>query len=302
MTRTLWTVAAATVTAAVLGLIGCATTQRSPELMEEIPVQTGPPPAEWTQPPPSSPPAVRGKVSTIDVQQVVRGVSANATAAAVVLDLDSDTETISENADRQFYAGSLVKLLVGLDTLLRAPGDELKSQQVATMLVFSDDTICSELWVAGGGGRAIIGRMSQLLQLDGTQPPRTRPGQWGDTLITAHDLVLIYKYILTKAPEEIRETMIRAMANAAEHGSDHFFQYFGIPSAFRKTSWAIKQAWTNNAAAVSAHSTGLIGAGEGGAWRYLMILLTEHPPRQTIDVAADSVSEAAVAIAPLIQQ
>ncbi|WP_143446960.1 serine hydrolase [Kibdelosporangium aridum] len=315
MRRTQWTIVAAAVTAAAtLGLIGCAATKAGPEPLQELPLQTGSggevsqAPSEWANPPAAAPgdpaPTKRSPGAlgiSVNVQQVVRQTSRNATAAAVVVDRDSGTELVSQNADRQFYAGSLVKLLVAVDAFLYHPDDPQLRRQINTMIRLSDDHICNQLWMDGGGGRAIIGRMTKAMGLTGTEPPKTRPGQWGDTLITAHDLVRIYDYIVDEAPATIRMDMLAAMGNAAKFGSDDFFQHFGIPSAVNK-HWAIKQAWTDNSQAVSVHSTGLVDPqGRRGTWRYTVILLTEHPKPQTYEAAAKSATEAAQAVAPLLE-
>ncbi|NRN66016.1 hypothetical protein GC106_32340 [Kibdelosporangium sp. 4NS15] len=297
------------ITAVVLGLSGCATTKASPEPAQEIPLLTGsdgaaPAPSEWTVPPsdplpgPASPPALPSPgalADKVDIEQAVRQVARNSAAAGVVIDRGSGARLASQNADRPFYAGSLVKLIVGVDAILRHPGDGLLRKRIATMVQVSDDEICSELWVSEGGGTAIIGRMRQRMGLRATEPPRN-PGQWGDTLLTANDVVRIYDYILGDAPPVVRETILDGMANASPTGSDGFKQHFGIPSATDQP-WAIKQAWTNNDRHVSLHSTGLVGA----KWRYTVVLLTEHPAGRKYEAAARSVTVAAQAINPLLR-
>ncbi|RSM89492.1 hypothetical protein DMH04_05730 [Kibdelosporangium aridum] len=300
--------AAAVTAAATLGLIGCAATKAGPEPLQELPLQTGSAeqsqvPSDGPAPvnaPPGNPAPPKIPLEKLDVQQVVREFSRNAAAAAVVVDHDAGTTLISQDADRQFYAGSLVKLLVGVDAITRTASSAATRREVIRMIEVSDDDICSHFWVQNGGGQAIIGRMSKLMGLQATEPPKTRAGQWGDTLITANDVVRIYDYILNDAPSVVRMALLGGLTGAAKYGADGFNQYFGIPAVLKEHRWAIKQAWTDNDQAVSVHTTGLIGGG-GDDWQYTVILLTEHPRPQTYDVATRSVTSAARAVSSLLE-
>ena len=98
---------------------------------------------------------------------------------------------------------------------------------------FSVPTACTS------GGPAIVTRWAAKLNLTGTRPPAD-PGKWGDTRITAKDVVRIYQYVLAKAPGAI----LTALRGATERGSDGFRQYFGIPDAAGGRPWAVKQGWS----------------------------------------------------------
>ncbi|MET0234565.1 MAG: serine hydrolase [Kibdelosporangium sp.] len=281
--------------AIVLGIAGCSTHAArvpAPELplltatagATQLPSEWGPPPIEASSPPVS--PSVRPALKE-SVELAVRRVSKAAVAATVVIDRDNDNAIVSENADRQFAAGSLVKLLIGMDALTRHPGDEKVRRRVSTMIQYSDDPTANSFWVSEGGTE-IISRMSVRMGLQATEPP-TPATRWGSTLVTANDMARIYGYIMTKADETHRDTIIKAMASAPSAGSDGFKQHFGIPAA-TKSSWAIKQAWaTDLADRKLTHSTGLVGEN----WRYVVIVLTEHPAKQGWDTATKSVTAGA---------
>ncbi|MDQ2884292.1 MAG: hypothetical protein M3Y48_24935 [Actinomycetota bacterium] len=83
------------------------------------------------------------------------------------------------------------------------------------MLADSDDEIADRLWTAGGGP-AIVTRMVGQLGLTGTQPPED-PGEWGDTLITAQDMVTVYRYISERVPGPDRDLLLGALSDG-QHG------------------------------------------------------------------------------------
>ena len=264
-------------------------------------------PTEWTNPPsvqspsnattptksaaPSLPP------KAVNIEQTVRKIAKTSTAAAVVVkDRQSGTVVLSEKSDRGFYAGSLVKLLVAVDALVRHPGDSKVAREITYMIQRSDDSLCSKYWMSEGGGAAILSRMRQRMGLRGTRAP-SDPGQWGNTMITGNDMVRIYDYLMGEAPPAVRQAVLDGMANATEYGSDGFRQWFGIPALSPKVKWAVKQGWTTSGhGQMSVHSTGLVGDN----WRFVVVLLTEHPEGQKFDSPARSVTAAAVAIEPYL--
>ncbi|ALG07181.1 hypothetical protein AOZ06_09820 [Kibdelosporangium phytohabitans] len=305
--------AAVALAAAVAGLSGCATPQASSQPTQEIPILTGSPdtpaPPEWSGMP-SNQLSAAGSATTpaaasnpgrparsLNLDEVVRRVARTEKAAAVVVkDRTSGDVLLSEKADRSFYAGSLVKLMVGVDALMRHPGDSRVAQEITYMIKRSDDSTCNKYWVSEGGGVAILSRMRQQMGLRATKAPAD-PGQWGNTVITANDMVRVYEYIVDKAPAAVRTVILDGMSGATEYGSDGVRQWFGIPSSGTKHQWAVKQGWTTSGnGQMSVHSTGLVGKN----WQYVVILLTEHPEGQKFEVPMRSVTAAAAAVAPYL--
>ncbi|GAB3873595.1 hypothetical protein GCM10029964_014120 [Kibdelosporangium lantanae] len=222
----------------------------------------------------------------------------SATTAAVVVDRVKHETLISENGDRPFISGSLVKVMIGIDAMRTHPRDDLVAKRVYTMIQFSDDSLASSFW-GSEGGASIINRIRALIGLRGTRPP-TPANMWGWTMITANDLVRVYDYLLDQAPDRTRDTILDAMANAAEKGSDGFYQHFGIPDGLGdKFPWAVKQAWAsdNDTGVKALHSSGFVGR----KWRYEVIVLTEEPYGASLAGAGPGVTAGCRAIAPVLE-
>jgi hypothetical protein len=208
------------------------------------------------------------------VTQATQSVLPNAQVGFEVFDRMEGTVLASQGADRQFAAMSVVKLLIALDVLVKDNGASQgggTQQELHQMLANSDDEIADDLWIAGGGP-AIVTRMVSLLGLTGTQPPED-PGMWGDTLITAQDMVTVYRYITDRLPKPERDLILGALSDAPRIAADGFNQYFGIPDGIPNASWAVKQGWGTSGSQAVMNTTGLVGP----AWRYVVILLTSAP-------------------------
>jgi len=230
--------------------------------------------ATSTSSPPPPPP---------DLSDVVDRVTAAAsgTISFAMYDLAQGKDVASYQPDRSFPTESVVKLLIALDALDQRADPPL----VEEMLSRSDDTTASRLWTAHGG-IAIIGRMTAKIGLTKTFPP-AKPGRWGDTMITAADIVAIYRYLLYRAPDDQREIILRALRETTHFGADGFDQYFGLPSAATDHTWAVKQGWACCAPSRVLNTTGLVDN------RYVIVVLTSHPATVTWKRAADEITTAA---------
>jgi hypothetical protein len=188
-----------------------------------------------------------------------------------VFDRQTGAVVTSMDADRQFASMSVVKLLIALDALASsnwALPDDATQQQLHQMLAASDDGIADGLWDTDGGP-ALVTRMADLLGLTGTQPPED-PGEWGDTQVTAHDLVTVYRFITDQLAEPARDLLLGALSDTQPTAADGFAQYFGIPDGLPHTTWAVKQGWGTSGSLAVMNSTGLVGQGA----RYITVLLT----------------------------
>ncbi|OLR89485.1 hypothetical protein BJP25_05205 [Actinokineospora bangkokensis] len=244
-------------------------------------------PAPAAPPAPAPPP----RPAAADVVAAVRGVEGSAEVGVLVVDRQTGDDLLASGADRRFRSASLVKLLIAVD-VLAAGADAGLRQRVATMLRLSDDGIASELWVARGGS-ALVARVAGRVGLTGTRPP-ARPGQWGDVLITARDVARVYDHVLDELPGADRALVVDALAAAPRRAADGFDQHFGIPDGLA-ARWAVKQGWSNSATDIVTHSTGLVGEG----WRYVVVLLTEHPRPTRWSTACASVTAGARSLAVL---
>jgi hypothetical protein len=218
-------------------------------------------PPTTTTPPPPPPvdfgPAVKAAIAAVP----------NGAIAIAVYDRQLGTMVATYRGDVPYYTESVVKLLIGLDSLDRGGS----ADKVAEMLSRSDDNTATALWDADGGS-AIVTRMAAKIGLTATTPPR-RSGEWGDSQTTAGDLVTIYQYILGVAPAAERDVVVNALHAATNLGADGTDQYFGIPYAVGSSQqWAVKQGWACCEPGWVLNTTGLVGAD----YRYIVVVLTTH--------------------------
>lgn len=268
----------------------------APAPVESAPRLPLPPPrteAKTAQPaqPPAQPNPDAGPAPAINpaaLEAAARKVEPNTTLGAVVFDRVSGGTPLSLNADEQFRSASLVKLLIAIDALHQGVS-EAQRDRLARMLSVSDDAIASSFWVQLGPG--LVPRVANLVGLQNTEAPEPA-GQWGEVKITANDVVRVYEYVMDSLPAEDRTLVVDALGQAPQYAADDFDQHFGIPDGL-DIQWAVKQGWGNNDHAMVLHSSGLVGA----RWRYVVVLLTEHPLGSGWRTSADSVTAAASALA-----
>lgn len=233
-----------------------------------------PSPSPTPRPTPKPESKPESKVDAGALDRLVPG----GTVSAVVFDRQRGAATVSVRADRGYTSASLVKLLIAL-AVLDGGGP---AADVQRMLSRSDDDLASRFWSAYGGP-SIVTRWATKIGLTGTRPPAD-PGRWGDTRITAADVVRIYQYVLAHAPGAI----LAALRAATERGSDGFRQYFGIPDAAGGRPWAVKQGWSCCRPTRMLHTSGVVGEES----RYIVVVLTEEP--KSVDYATASKQVTAV--------
>ncbi|OLF17513.1 hypothetical protein [Actinophytocola xanthii] len=284
----------AAVPVALLASCGTVTGTALPEPVPPTRVAHHPAPqAAPSQPrlPAPRPAPAEGNAEAKGLLEAAATVEPDVTIGALVVDRTSGDPVLSLHADRQFRCASLVKLLIAIDILENGPDGGTRPvtdkdrADIGAMLGASDDTVASAYWVAGGYSDIIV-RTSEKLGLTATEPPE-EPGRWGDMRISAADVVRVYTYILGM-PLEDRRLILAALEQAPRFAADGFEQHFGIPDGLRST-WAVKQGWGDNDTAMVLHSTGLVGED----WRYIVVLLTEHPLGTDWGTAAASVTAAA---------
>jgi len=265
-------------------------------LAAPAPAATTPPSVVSTQPVPEPEPKPGASgAKPIDpglLQNAAASVEPNTTLGAVVFDRLAGAELVALNADRQFRSASLVKLLIAIDALNRGASAS-ERDSLARMLSLSDDNLASSFWVKGGRPDIII-RTVALLGLTSTEPPES-PGKWGEVRITAHDMLRVYQYVMDQLPPADHTLIVDALAQAPQYAADGYDQHFGIADGLN-LQWAIKQGWGNNSNAMVLHSTGLVGQN----WRYVVILLTEHPLGSGWQTCSSSVTAAAGALNGLL--
>lgn len=220
--------------------------------------------------------------------------AAGTATASVVFDRSGGDYLRQQNADARFRSASLVKLLIGIDLVQRGivtPANP--SPRMTRMLSFSDDALAQQLWTSGGGPE-IVARTARSLGLHATPPAVAH--RWGDTLISADDVVAIYRFLYT-LPASKRSLVLDPLRDAAEIAADGTDQYFGIPSGLPGQRWAIKQGWAAGRGGVDAHTSGLVGTGD----RYIVVVLTHHPEGTALADATRQLTATTAALAPLLR-
>jgi hypothetical protein len=253
---------------------------------------TSPPPRPMPKKPRPRPKPGTGRhvsqpASGARLAKAASAVEPDTTLGAVVYDRTTGRVRLAYNAEVPFRSASLVKLLIAIDVLDRGAGADERAR-IARMLKMSDDNLASKFWVEDGGPELVL-RTAAELGLTGVRTPED-PGKWGQVVLTPQAVVTIYRYVLN-LPSADRSLIVDALAQAPRYAEDGFDQYFGIPDGLA-AQWAVKQGWGSNGSSKVLHSTGLVGPG----FRYIVVLLTDHPLATDWPTASQSLTAAAAAV------
>ncbi|GHF28173.1 hypothetical protein GCM10017786_72820 [Amycolatopsis deserti] len=225
------------------------------------------------------------------------GTSAPAGSSAtsvLVYDRAQDRVLRGEGTGTRYRSASLVKLLIAIDLVQRGHvTPQRPSPRMTRMLSYSDDAIASSLWESGGGPE-IVRRTVSTLGLTATEPP-SDPGRWGDTLLSAEDVLTVYRAVLAM-PSGERRLILDPLRDAHRVAADGVDQYFGIPDALPGRAWAIKQGWAAGRGGVDAHTSGLVGAGD----RYVVVVLSHRPSGTAMETAMREVTQTTAAVEGLL--
>ena len=172
-----------------------------------------------------------------------------------------------------FASESVVKVMIATRVYLQGRLKGTTAKRVYKMITQSDDQIASDLYGSVGGDHLItwIKKRFTLPHL-GSEPRRA--GWWGNTHITPDGMVALYGK-LKKMPHW-GAWLINAMHHATKHGSDGFYQWFGLRSA--NAGAAIKQGWgtdyDNWGAGADENTTGFVNGN-----RYAIAILARGPAK-----------------------
>ncbi|MFI9381652.1 serine hydrolase [Kutzneria sp. NPDC052558] len=243
-----------------------------------------------TTPTPTVPPEEIGQL----VLKAVDSIAPGSEVGVLAVDTQTGQPVASYNADDPMYTASVVKLLIAID-LLHSQNwtpDAATSAELERMISYSDDNIANSLWVKDGGN-SIVSRAASLIGLTGTQPPDD-PSQWGETTMSAQDVVTTYQYIQDDVPAQAQDVLLTGMSDAASTAADGFQQYFGIPDGLPGTSWAIKQGWMLLRSTTVLNTTGMVGLGP--TMPYAVAIMTELPAGTSWTTGSKAVTAAAAAL------
>ncbi|MGH3914091.1 MAG: serine hydrolase, partial [Pseudonocardiaceae bacterium] len=212
---------------------------------------------------------------------VAAAAGVTATTPEVVLGaavLDRKTHEVSVNpaATVPVFAASLVKVLVAVDVLGRRHSGSAVSDRdvmlITQALGPSDDEAMNVLWSRFDGPGAVE-RVAQQLGLADTRPP-TDPSQWGETLTSAHDVMVLYRHVLDAMAPADRDLIMDSIAAAPPIASDGFDQTFGLLDAETSADTVAKQGWMCcQGGRITLHSAGTVGPDR----RFVVVLLSTQP-------------------------
>ncbi|MPZ64570.1 MAG: hypothetical protein GEU83_03300 [Pseudonocardiaceae bacterium] len=155
----------------------------------------------------------------------------------------------------------------------------------------SDDQAMNLLWTRFDGPVA-VSRVARQLGLSATGPPAD-PSQWGESLVSARDTVVLYRHVLDELPAWDRELIMTALATAPPVAADGFDQAFGLQAAVPGLTIATKQGWMCcREDRINLHSTGALGEQR----RFVVALLSNQPVGRGYDGARETVTAAADAV------
>ncbi|GAB2814690.1 serine hydrolase [Lentzea nigeriaca] len=217
-------------------------------------------------------------ISATDISDIA-AAGGRSDVGVAVLDLDSG-QMISQHGDQPFYSASLSKLILAVDAL-QQPLSADDQDLIHRALSVSDDEAMDVLWTRFDGMDA-IGRVAAEAGLTGTHAPDD-PSQWGEVVITANDMVRLYRYILGSP---VRDTIVAALSSAPDTAADGFDQQFGllgVSGAYAKQGWMFYLP-----SDVYLHSAGVLDN------RYAVAVLTTSPTGSwtTARTAINAVSKA----------
>ncbi|HEX4248266.1 MAG TPA: serine hydrolase [Pseudonocardia sp.] len=237
--------------------------------------------------------AVQAAAASVDVLNAAQPPVA--AYGVAVLDRVSGQLGVGSQGATPLFSASVVKLFTAVSILHRSEtgGALLTDAQRADIqraLSLSDDNAMNTLWEQFGGPRTVTD-MVALANLQDTRPP-ANPGEWGETLISARDVVAVYQYLLTEMTQADRDAVLGALASAQDIGADGFDQSFGLLRSPRPLGVAAKQGWMIDGPTLYLHSTGVSGTGA----RYVIALLSAQPASVGYETGRAYVSAAVASV------
>ncbi|GLZ54843.1 hypothetical protein Acsp07_44600 [Actinomycetospora sp. NBRC 106378] len=244
------------------------------------------PPTTTAAPPRVSPATADAAAGTAVAQAVAAAPGGVAVGVAVLDQTDGDVVAGSTGATG-FESASVVKLFTIVDLLHRSEtGDITLSADdmtaIGRALSLSDDDVMDTLWEEYGGTQTVSDVVS-LVGLHDTTPP-SDPDEWGETVISARDVLAVYRYAFTALSPADQQVIRTGLGNAADTGADGFDQAFGLLDPPRPAGATAKQGWMSDGD-LYLHTTGVPAA--GSPW--VVAVLTRQPGGDSWDTARSAV-------------
>ena len=277
----------APVVMALLAVLGLASVIRADEHHHAATPVADPVSSLTTAPATTSPPAATSTASpspTADpvlLQKAVAAVGGSGAAGTqfgvAVLDRGTGQEVLGAEGTAQFYSASVLKLFVITALLHDQETGQVSlsgtdDDEITRALELSDDDAMDELW-EDYDGPDLVQQMVQLAGLKDTQLPDDTT-QWGETLISARDVLSVYQYVFTGLSAADSKLVLTDLNNAGDSGADGFDQSFGLLApGLRTADTKAKQGWMMYGDQMMLHTTGVIGADD----RYVVAVLSMQP-------------------------
>jgi hypothetical protein len=197
-------------------------------------------------------------------------------------------------------AASLCKLIVAVDVLDRAraegrPLDPADLELIDRALSASDDNAMNALWGKHDGASA-IGRVAGRLGLTAHLPSGSTE-TWGDTMVTATDMVAIYRHVLRDMAPQDRAVIVDALSAASAVATDGFGQHYGLLDGGASPRRYAKQAWVPYApAGYLLHSAGVVHDDRTGhAYAIALLSIQSYSDERTAGDRLSAIAAAAIA-------
>lgn len=193
-----------------------------------------------------------------------------------VLDRRTGQETLGEQGALGFYSASVIKLFVVVDLLHKHEQgavslDPSAQNDITRALELSDDNAMNSLWERYQGP-SLVNQMISLAGLKDTVLDANDPGEWGETKISARDVLAVWEYALTKLTPADTAIVVNDTHNAANNGADGFDQAFGLLEQPREPTVKAKQGWMIAGSEMILNTTGALGSDN----QYLVAIMSKQ--------------------------
>ncbi|HKN99100.1 MAG TPA: hypothetical protein VJX10_18405, partial [Pseudonocardiaceae bacterium] len=199
-----------------------------------------------------------------------------------------------------FYSASVVKLFVVVDLLYQEEHGALTltsaaRNDITRALELSDDNAMDALWVKYDGP-ALVTDMIRIAGLHDTVLDEADPGEWGETKISARDVLAVWNFAITKLAPADRDTVIDDTHHAANNGADGFDQAFGLLEPPRSPTVKAKQGWMIAGSTMILNTTGVLGSDN----QYLVAILTKQSAGLGYPAGRENVNKASSAVQKIL--
>lgn len=172
--------------------------------------------------------------------------------------LDTRTGRLYHSGEHtaRFASESVVKVMIAARLIHQGRLRGRTKSRAWKMITQSDDGIASSFY-GSVGGDSLITWVKHYYRVPDLGTPPIRRGWWGNTHITSDGLVQLYAKL--RANPRVSGWLLHAMHHARAHGSDGFYQWFGLHQADPHA--AIKQGWgtdDNSFADADENTTGFV--------------------------------------------